>query len=520
MAALGVLVLLLLPGEALAYVPHDYSALYTHQLGNVFYLLACIAFLWTILRNHLRTEPGWRYIFWAVVVFLLWDTMVFSSRVIESLVSDGMVPAAAGEGGSFYFSRSVTVSGWGYLAYAGRFDFIALDAAMFLYYLGLREHLAHLRENANEIRLPAVLPLFPILATEIAGSLVFLVLAVLCIRTSIQLFRAERENILWSYLVWLSSAFLLFAVSRSCGHIARHLLLAAGFDTVWVYFEGISGSLNTSVRFVVATLTLFFVWIYQTYLKMSDDKRRIEAVSADIMNLNHEMEELGAERTFALLGLRIADNIRNPVSIIGCISQRMIRRGELSARHRENLEDVVAACRKLENIVSDFESIVKNRPHMFRYEDINTVVLDIADVMRPEAEQRHIQLITECSERPAMINLQRNLMRVGLFYLLRNAMNATSAGGTVSISTAASDEVVTVRISDTGCGIPKDVLARLFDPLYSQSGDRLRMALPLVRQIVSEHLGELVVNSEEGKGTTFDLIFPVKWCLVSDRMGK
>ncbi len=67
-----------------------------------------------------------------------------------------------------------------------------------------------------------------------------------------------------------------------------------------------------------------------------------------------------------------------------------------------------------------------------------------------------------------------------------------------------------MRISDTGCGMPQDMLQRLFDPLFSQSGERLRMAMPLVRQIVTEHLGELVVNSQQGKGTTFDMIFPVE----------
>lgn len=517
---LFILLVLLVPGEALAYVSHDYPAIYTHQLGNIFYLIACAAFLWTILHNRLHTQPGWRYIFLAVIGFLLWDGVVFASRIIESCSGDLFRPESGPNGGISYLQKRVSVESLGYLVYIGRFDFILLNAAMWCYYCGLREHLEQMKQEKGETQaVAAMLPLLPILMTEVAGSILFCLLAVLCLRTSFQLFSRERENILWSYLVWLSSAFVLFAVSRSFGHIARHGLLAAGFDSVWSCLEGISGSINTAVRFIMASLTLFFVWIYQIYRKMSEDKEKIEAVSADIMTLNQELEELGAERTFALLGLRIADNIRNPVSIIGCINQRLLRRSEL-ARYHDTLEDVASACRKLENIVTDFESIIKNRPHMFRYEDVNGVVQNITEVMRQEAEQRGIRFVMHCSESPAMINLQRNLMRVGLFYLLRNALNATSAGGMVTISTFTTDEVVTIRIADTGCGIPQEVLLRLFDPLYSQSGERLRMALPLVRQIVSEHLGELVVNSEVGKGTTFDMIFPVKWCLISNRMGK
>lgn len=513
----------LLPTDVLGFVSHDYPAIYTHQLGNLFYLVACGAFLWTVLHNQLRSQPGWRYIFWAVLLFLFWDGIVVISRVLELLANDEFSALRENSlSGWSYFHQKIRVDGVGYLVYAGRFDFLMLNSAMFLYFRGLKEHLDQIEPKRAELSLPAaaVLPMFPIFLSDIIGNIVFFVLAVLCLRTSLQLFHQERENILWSYFVWLSSAFLLFSVSRSFGHISRHFLLAAELDAFWRYLDGISGSLNTAVRFIVASLTLFFAWIYQIYLKMSDDKQKIVAVSADIMNLNQELEELGAERTFALLGLRIADNIRNPVAIIGCVSQRLLRRREFSDHHREDIEDVLSACRKLENIVSDFESIIRNKPHMFRYEDVNGVVQDIVDLMKSETEKRGIRLITEFSSVPAKINLQRNLMRVGLFYLMRNAVNATSAGGAVTVSTFVTDEVVTIRIADTGCGIPEEVLQRLFDPLYSQSGERLRMALPLVRQIVTEHLGELVVNSEVGKGTTFDMIFPVKWCLISTQMGR
>ncbi len=522
MRALSVLLSLLCPVEALAYVPHDYPAIYTHQIGNLYYLIASAVFLWTIVHNKLHNDPGWRYIFKAVICFSGWGTLIFVSRIIESVFPGSAIPTPnESKIGWEYFYRTLQIDGIGYLYYLGRFDFILLNIAMYFFYRGLREHLSHTNEQGKHLVLSSVvLPLLPIYLTDIFGNLVFLVFACLCLSTSMQLFRRERENILWSYMVWLSSALLFFAISRSFGHIWRHMLIPSELGYVWDYLEAISGSVNTSVRFIVATLTLFFVWVYQIYLKMSDDKKKIEAVSADIMNLNREMEELGAERTFALLGLRIADNIRNPVSIIGCVSKRMMKREDIPKLQRENLEDVLDACRRLEQIVADFESIIKNRPRMFRYEDVNEVVSETVELMRSEAQQRGITLLADLSKEPAQINLQKNLFRVGLFYLMRNALNASVSGDSITVQTFVSGELVTVRITDTGCGIPKEMVQRLFDPLYSQSGERLRMAMPLVRQIVTEHLGEIVVNSEEGKGTIFDMIFPVKWCAISNQVGK
>jgi signal transduction histidine kinase len=524
MPALVVLVLICsVPQEAHAYVPHDYSAIYTHQIGNIYYSLACLVFLWTILRNGLQRKRGWRYIFLSVIFFLLWDVMVFVSRIAEVISADNAAFVADQSAkGWNYFRKTIEIHGIaGYLLYVGRFDFLILIVAQFLFYQGLQEHLHNtIEKQSSHVGLSmAILPMAPIYLTEICGNIIFLVITYQCLRSSVQLYRKDRENILWSYMVWLSASLLFFAFSRSFGHIWRHILPPLEIDFFWSYLEAIFGSLNTAVRFVIATLTFFFIWIYQIYRKMTDDKRKIEEVSADIMNLNQEMEDLGAERTFALLGLRIADNIRNPVSIIGCVVQRMLKQRDISDEQKENLVDVLDACHMLEQIVSDFESIIKNRPRMFHYEDVNEVVKDIVKIMEPEARQRGILFHAELSEKPAKINLQRNLLRVGLFYLMRNAMHTTSSGGKISVQTCVDDEFVTIRISDSGCGLTQDVLQHLFDPLYNQSGDRLRMALPLVRQIVKEHLGELLVSSQPGKGTTFEMIFPVKWCILSKNMG-
>ncbi len=81
----------------------------------------------------------------------------------------------------------------------------------------------------------------------------------------------------------------------------------------------------------------------------------------------------------------------------------------------------------------------------------------------------------------------------------------------ITVTTAGDNEKVTLAISDTGAGIPEEDIGRIFDPFFSTKLFRFGMGLPLVKQIISEHLGEIKVESEPGKGTTFKLIFPVRW---------
>ncbi|MEW5746606.1 MAG: ATP-binding protein [Nitrospirota bacterium] len=63
----------------------------------------------------------------------------------------------------------------------------------------------------------------------------------------------------------------------------------------------------------------------------------------------------------------------------------------------------------------------------------------------------------------------------------------------------------------TGAGIPRDIVDNIFDPFFTTRTYRFGMGLPLVKQIVVEHLGEVEVESAAGKGTTFRLVFPVRW---------
>ncbi len=216
-----------------------------------------------------------------------------------------------------YFRRTLEVDGAGYLLYIGRFDFIVLDIAMFYFLPGTAGASGDLDRRSSVVALPAVvLPMLPIYLTEICGNILFLVLAYLCL-VPVSSFSAASAKI-FSGVTWSGSLplFCFLPAPVSFGHVFRHILVPMEMDYLWAHIEAIAGSLNTAVRFAVATLTLFFVWIYQIYLKMSDDKKKSRAVSADIMNLNQEMEELGAERTFALLGLRIGttSGIRLPSS--------------------------------------------------------------------------------------------------------------------------------------------------------------------------------------------------------------
>ncbi len=224
-----------------------------------------------------------------------------------------------------------------------------------------------------------------------------------------------------------------------------------------------------------------------------------------------ELEALVAERTMSLLALRLADRVRTPASVIGLLGKKVIARGETSGLTREAALTIVAEAEKLDSIVREFQALLKKEKSVFSYEDINEIVRGVLKIVEGEAASRHVEMRIKLAPGPLKINAQKDLLRMAVFYLIRNAVESSGEGCCINVETTGNDEHIYLAVSDTAHVIPRGVLERIFDPFYRQEMYSLGMGLPLVKQIISEHLGEIHVDSETGSGTTFRITFPIRW---------
>jgi signal transduction histidine kinase len=94
--------------------------------------------------------------------------------------------------------------------------------------------------------------------------------------------------------------------------------------------------------------------------------------------------------------------------------------------------------------------------------------------------------------------------------LINNAAQAIGEDGTITVRSAVDDRRIRIDVSDTGSGIPSDVLPHIFDNYYTTkpAGEGTGLGLPIANTIVTEHGGEIRVDSVVGKGTTFSVFLP------------
>lgn len=144
---------------------------------------------------------------------------------------------------------------------------------------------------------PIQIPMAPIYVVDILGAAFMILLSAMCVDITRGLRSRDPENLLWTYLLWLSSGLLIFSLSRSGSHLIKYVLLALDLDQAWIQIRPVTGSLNSLSFVLVGAITLFFSQIYSTYQRMGQDKALIQKAHQEILELNANLERMVAERT-------------------------------------------------------------------------------------------------------------------------------------------------------------------------------------------------------------------------------
>ena len=144
------------------------------------------------------------------------------------------------------------------------------------------------------------LPLFPIWLIDFAGSSLMIIFSFLCVHLAMRLFNQDRENAVWIYFLWITSALAVFAISRGVGHVVKDLLIMSGRKDIWTILQPYSGAFNTMTFVLVASITLFFERVWQINQTILRDKQALQDSHGQILYLNRHLEDLVMERNMEL----------------------------------------------------------------------------------------------------------------------------------------------------------------------------------------------------------------------------
>jgi PAS domain S-box-containing protein len=214
------------------------------------------------------------------------------------------------------------------------------------------------------------------------------------------------------------------------------------------------------------------------------------------------------------LAAGVAHEIKNPLGSIGIhiqlIQKALQNRDDLDADAVESYVDIInEEVDRLNKIVVNFLFAVRPMDTQLEDANLNAVIEDILAFVGVELEENTIELVADLAEDLPMVQLDEKYLKQAVLNILKNAIAAMPDGGTLRIATELSGDEVLLSITDTGVGIPDEILGKIFEPYFTTRDYGSGIGLTIVYKVVKEHFGDIAVSSQEGRGTTFTIAFPV-----------
>lgn len=216
----------------------------------------------------------------------------------------------------------------------------------------------------------------------------------------------------------------------------------------------------------------------------------------------------------------VVHELRTPLtSIIGYSKMLLMMDNVPAAMQKQFLTTIHREASRLGDMVNNYLDLARlesGRAQLHREDvDLNEVAREAAELMRPQAAERDIELTLELCAPACPAHVDKARLHQVLVNLLSNAIKYNRPGGKVHLSVAPAGGQAYIRVQDTGEGIPPDILPHIFDKFFrgeEKEGQAkgTGLGLSIAKQIVEMHGGSIEVQSVPGEGSTFTVALPLE----------
>ncbi|WP_310192418.1 ATP-binding protein [Neobacillus niacini] len=213
------------------------------------------------------------------------------------------------------------------------------------------------------------------------------------------------------------------------------------------------------------------------------------------------------------LAAGIAHEIRNPMTSLKGFIQLL----EPSIRREQPMyyDVITSELARIDSIINEFLILAKPQEIRFLEKDACQIMRETVDLLRPQAVLYNVQFDTRYEENLPFIFCEPNQLKKVFINLIKNGIEVMPSGGTITIKiNQLDDQFIQISIQDEGIGIPKDILHKLGEPFYTTKEKGTGLGLMVSYRIVEEHKGSIQIESEEGIGTTFQIVLPLDMNII------
>lgn len=250
-------------------------------------------------------------------------------------------------------------------------------------------------------------------------------------------------------------------------------------------------------------------------LRDGDEVTGVVIIVEDITEFKRLLDQTIQSEKLAEVGrlsAGIAHEINNPLAVVAYATELLKREQPLPSYQEELLEKIETEVERLKNLTGGLLSFSSSRETRKRLVDLNNLVTEISKLLRFELQRKSLRLTTEFSDIPA-ISADSNKIKQVVINLVMNAVHALHCQGQILLSTCLNQNgMVELQVRDNGPGIAPELQERVFTPFFTTKpeGEGTGLGLYICQNIVREHGGSIVLESQPGQGTLFRICLPVE----------
>ncbi len=259
-----------------------------------------------------------------------------------------------------------------------------------------------------------------------------------------------------------------------------------------------------------------FLELHTYPIKGADGRvERVIEINRDITERKHlEMQLIQASKMAALgeLAGGLAHQLNNPLVGVQNFVQLLLARMEENDPNRKLAETIERAGGECVKIIRNLLKFSRDSHHDFTSVEINPVINDVLSLLEKQINLEGVKIEKSLADDiPPFQGNETQLAQV-IMNIIQNGAQAIEGSGTIQIRSRLSADggEAVIEISDTGAGIPKIHRERIFEPFFTSKEEGTGLGLSVAYGIVKNHHGSIHVDSEENRGTTFTLRFPLR----------
>jgi len=249
--------------------------------------------------------------------------------------------------------------------------------------------------------------------------------------------------------------------------------------------------------------------VHEATAEIADRTGQLEEANLRLFEMQRLLTQLERLAAAGQLAAQFAHEVGTPLNLISGHVQ-LLRARARDERVTKRLDVIAGQIDRIANIVrSMLDSTRRPVPHLEAI-DVNSLLAQILDATQPTLASRNVELHVDMNDALPPIKADSDQLQQVFINLINNSLDAMPHGGSLNVSTAMGSDAVVIVLADSGEGIAKDELDLIFDPLFStKQGRGTGLGLTIVKQIVTEHGGDVEVESEPGQQTIFRITFPL-----------